>query len=70
MDIQLDCSICGQSISVNSVETVAMVHGIMDNWSQSHQHNATELKMYMDAEVAIRQYQHSTPFAGNTGEID
>ena len=63
-DVSLHCGVCGCDYSASEV-TPAVNLGLIQQWADVHKHTPGELKMYHDAEVAVRQYQHDNPFAGN-----
>lgn len=70
MDVNLICSLCAEELAVSEITEPVIIHGLMQTWREVHQHSELELKMYHDAEIAVRQYQHSTPYAGNFDEGD
>lgn len=57
LDIGLHCGVCGLDAQVEGVESPLHVQGMLDAWAGAHQHNEMELKMYHDAEVAVREYE-------------
>lgn len=65
MDVSLHCGVCGADGSFEDVEPAINI-GILAAWRAEHTHSTGELKMYLDADVAVRQYQHTHKF----GELD
>lgn len=65
MDVSLHCGVCGADYSAEDVEPHVNL-GLIQQWRDVHQHSPGELKMYHDADVAVRQYQHTHKY----GEID
>lgn len=57
MDVSLNCSVCGAEYNAQDVEPHVNL-GIMQQWRDTHQHSAGELKMYHDAGVAIHKDHH------------
>jgi hypothetical protein len=67
IDVSLHCGVCGTDYNADGVSPAVNL-GIMNQWRIDHQHTPGEIKMYQDAEIAVRQYQHSHPFQGDTDE--
>lgn len=67
MDVSLHCSVCGNDYSAEDVEPHINL-GLIQQWKEVHQHSTGELKMYHDAEVSVRQYQHTHKFGGMEDE--
>lgn len=70
MDVSLNCAVCGQDVYIESVESPMHCQGFIDSWAMAHRHSELELKMYQDAEIAVRQYQHDHLFSEGIGDDD
>lgn len=60
MDLNLDCGVCGLHAMVEGIEDIVVIHGFLETWRDQHHHSELELKMYQDAEIAVRQHQAET----------
>lgn len=58
MDVRLHCEVCGADYQADDVEPHVNL-GVIQQWRDAHQHSAGELKMYHDANVEVRQYEHT-----------
>lgn len=58
MDINLRCGVCGTEFTAENVDPAVNL-GILQQWKDVHEHPTEEIKMYLDAETAVRQYQHT-----------